>query len=47
MKQFGQDENGVFKRLADGRVLRVEQRMFNSQITLSSSREDPTWSDGW
>jgi hypothetical protein len=47
MKQFGRDGNGVFKLLDDGRVLRVSQRMFNSQITLLSSQEDDGWSDGW
>lgn len=47
MSNFGQDENGVFKRLPDGRVLRVDRRMYNTILTLSSSQEDPGWSDGW
>jgi len=44
---FGQDENGLFKPLADGRVLRVTKRMFNTILTLSDSRQDQGWSHGW
>lgn len=44
---FGYDENGVFKRLPDGRVLRVQKRMFNTILTLSDSRLDQGWRDGW
>lgn len=44
---FGQDENGTFKRLRDGRVLRVVEQLFNAKILLSSSQEDQGWSDGW
>jgi hypothetical protein len=44
---FGQDQNGPFKPLADGRVLRIQERMFNSILTLSSSQRDHGWSHGW
>jgi len=44
---YGHDENGVFKRLPDGRVLRVDQRMYNTQLTLSSSQGSPVWLEGW
>ncbi|HEY1897035.1 MAG TPA: hypothetical protein VGG62_12210 [Terracidiphilus sp.] len=47
MKGFGKDDLGLFKLLDDGRVLRVAKRMFNSQLTLSSSQHDQGWSDGW
>lgn len=47
MSDYGQDDNGVFKRLPDGRVLRVQERMFNSLLTVSSSQQDQGWSDGW
>jgi hypothetical protein len=45
--KFGQDGNGVFKRLEDGRVLRVHERMFNTLVTVSPSLESLYWSDGW
>lgn len=45
--RFGKDAIGSFKRLDDGRALRVEKRWFNSQLTLSSSVEDDGYSDGW
>lgn len=44
---FGQDANGVYKTLDDGRVLRVEERMFNALLTLSASVASMTWEDGW
>lgn len=44
---YGQDVNGVFKRLPDGRVLRVQKRLYNTLLTLSASQQDPGWSDGW
>lgn len=44
---FGQDENGIFKPLRDGRVLRVNKRAFNTILTLSTSQRDQGWSDGW
>jgi hypothetical protein len=44
---FGQDENGLFKLLRDGRVLRLQERMYNTILTLSGSRQDPGWRDGW
>ena len=33
--------------LADGRVLRVQERMYNSQLTISSGIDSPFWEDGW
>lgn len=47
MSQFGQDENGLFKPLPDGRVLRVKEQLFNTILTLSPSQQSPTWDDGW
>lgn len=47
MSKFGQDENGSFKRLSDGRALRFRRQLFNTLVTLSSSVEDQGWSDGW
>jgi hypothetical protein len=47
MSDFGTDDNGVYKRLGDGRVLRVQERWYNTILTLSSSQHDPGWSDGW
>lgn len=47
MSQFGQDANGSFKILSDGRALRFRRQMYNSLVTLSSSKEDQGWSDGW
>ena len=44
---FSHDENGTFKPLPDGRVLRVEERMYNSQLTLSRSQQDQGWEHGW
>jgi hypothetical protein len=44
---FSYDKNGVYKQLSDGRVLRVEKRMYNSILTLSSSQEDMGWEHGW
>jgi hypothetical protein len=44
---FGQDQNGLYKTLDDGRVLRVTKRLYNSILTLSSSLEDQGWRDGW
>jgi hypothetical protein len=45
--RFGNDENGAYKLLSDGRVLRVQERMYNSLLTLSSSRTDQGWEHGW
>lgn len=45
--KFSQDENGLYKILADGRVLRCHERAFNSLLTLSSSFDDGGWSHGW
>jgi hypothetical protein len=42
-----QDENGIFKLLSDGRVLRINKRIFTVILTVSDSREDPCWTDGW
>jgi hypothetical protein len=44
---ISQDELGVFKLLQDGQVLRIQERMYNTMLTLSSSREDQSWRDGW
>jgi hypothetical protein len=45
--RFGQDENSVFKRLEDGRVLRLHERLFNTLLTVSESQESMWWSGGW
>jgi hypothetical protein len=45
--KFGQDESGVFKRLDDGRVVRLNKRLFNTLLTVSPSLESLWWSDGW
>lgn len=45
--RFGMDANGLFKRLEDGRALRVDKRWYNTLLTLSDSVEDLGWSDGW
>lgn len=47
MSGFGLDENGVYKPLPDGRVLRVHRRMYNTMLTLSRSVEDQGWEHGW
>lgn len=47
MSDFGQDENGLYKKLQDGRVLRVTERMYNTIVTLSSSQEAWGWEHGW
>lgn len=47
MATFHQDEIGLYKPLADGRVLRVTRQLFNSKITLSRSQEDQGWEHGW
>lgn len=44
---FGQDANGAYKLLDDGRALRVHGRMFNTLLTLSRSLDAPTWEHGW
>jgi hypothetical protein len=44
---FGQDENGLFKMLRGGRVLRVKKQMFNTILTLSDSQQDQGWGHGW
>ena len=45
--KFGSDALGNFKLLDDGRVLRVQQRMFNTLLTLSPSQGSMTWEHGW
>ena len=45
--EFGVDENGQFRRLSDGRVLRLQERWHNTLLTLSSSQDDPGWLEGW
>jgi hypothetical protein len=47
MQSFGQDENGAYKLLSDGRVLRVRRQMYNTILTLSASRKDDGWLEGW
>jgi len=47
MGNFGQDINGAFRRLEDGRVLRINKRMFNTLLSLSASVEAPVWLEGW
>jgi hypothetical protein len=47
MSIFGQDANGTFKRLRDGRVLRITERIYNTQLTLSRSVKDFGWEHGW
>ena len=44
---LGEDSNGVYKLLDDGRVLRVTKRLYNTILTLSKSLDDPTWEHGW
>jgi len=44
---FGYDINGIYRKLDDGRVLRVNKRAFNTLLTVSSSQEDQGWRDGW
>jgi len=44
---FGYDENGIYKPLRDGRVLRVHKRMYNTILTLSLSQQDMGWEHGW
>jgi hypothetical protein len=44
---FGIDDNGVYKTLPEGGVLRVHERMFNAILTFSISREDYGWEHGW
>lgn len=45
--RFGYDATGLYKRLPDGRVLRVSKRLFNTSITLSASQQEHWWSDQW
>jgi hypothetical protein len=47
VSDFGQDDNGIYKRLPDGRCLRVRKQMFNTILTLSRSVEDQGWEHGW
>jgi hypothetical protein len=44
---FGHDQNGLYKVLEDGQVLRIAERLFNTMLTLSNSLEDPGWLEGW
>jgi hypothetical protein len=47
MSAFGYDANGLYKRLPGGRVLRVQQRSYNTLLTLSLSLDDQCWEHGW
>jgi hypothetical protein len=44
---YGIDGNGPYKNLPDGRVLRVRQQIYNTLLTLSSSKEAQCWEHGW
>lgn len=44
---FGHDENGLYKELPDGRVLRIREQIYNTILTLSRSVADQTWDHGW
>lgn len=45
--KFGQDDNGAYKILDDGRVLRATERVYNTLLTISPSLESLTWEHGW
>jgi hypothetical protein len=47
MSKFGENENGAYKELSDGRVLYAREQIYNSIITLSESLRDPCWSNAW
>lgn len=47
MALLATDKNGLYKPLADGRVLRVRPQVFNAKMTLSVSREAQWWAEGW
>jgi len=47
MMRYGRDDLGNYRLLDDGRVLRVQQRMYNTLLTLSQSAEALTWEHGW
>jgi hypothetical protein len=44
---FELTENGLMKRLEDGRVLHARRQICNSMLTLSDSAEAPGWAEGW
>jgi hypothetical protein len=44
---YRHDENGIYKTLADGRVLRVTPQLYNTIVTVSRSAQEPGWEDGW
>jgi len=44
---FGNDGIGGYKLLKDGRVLRIQARLFNTLLTLSRSVDSLTWEHGW
>lgn len=44
---FGYDQNGIYKLLPDGRVLRIQTQLYNTMLTLSDSLQDSTWRDAW
>ena len=45
--RFGEDGSGAYKRLEDGRVLRLNKRLYNTLLTVSPSVESLVWDDGW
>lgn len=47
MVQFGQDADGLYKMLDDGRVMRITPRIENTLLTISSSLSDQGWLHGW
>jgi hypothetical protein len=47
MKTFGQDAMGTFKRLKNGRVLRIQKRMYNTLLTVSRTQDDFGYMEGW
>lgn len=47
MSNFGHDANGIFKRLSDGRVLRLNKQLVNTILSLSKIQESLGLEDGW
>ena len=45
--KFAIDDKGPLKQLGDGQVMRVNERLYNTILTVSSSPEDDGWHDGW
>lgn len=47
MSNFGLDANGIFKRLSDGRVLRLNKQLVNTILSLPKIQESLGLEDGW